>query len=329
MRMNTTLSLEANNTSITSTITKNRKSNSSTGTAPEATSKAPEAARPVQSDAMVDLSFEAMDALDSDPKVEALPNDLMTYKPSEDDIDQSSAAGFADSLYEGILGRGADPEGLDHHVKGLEEGKSDVSSLTSAFVNSEEFKNQNLSEEETVSLLYETLLNREPDQGGLEFHAQNARDKGIDAVIADIVHSEEFAAREADGEIRKRFAPEPTPQTRPSSPASSGPDTRPFDQAALEKGINNALADLEPFSLNTTPAISKTSSKPFDQAALESGINRALNRPFDQQALDSGINSALANFRSRPFDQAALESGINSALANLKPSAPSVPSNVR
>lgn len=145
--------------------------------------------------------------------------------PLQPVFDQSTSDGFVESLYDGLLGRDADPDGAQAWKTNLENGEMSSADVVKNILKSEEFKNHQLDDQETVELLYETVLGREADAEGLAFHTQSAQDRGIEAVVADFFASDEFKSREAAGQARGRFAPEPapapTPNAAPVTPGSS------------------------------------------------------------------------------------------------------------
>jgi hypothetical protein len=78
---------------------------------------------------------------------------------------------FVSRLYTKALGRGYDVSGLNDWCGRINRNPSRSNILwvsTTGFLNSQEFLNKNLSNEEYVKVLYRTYLNREYDQGGLD-----------------------------------------------------------------------------------------------------------------------------------------------------------------
>ncbi len=74
---------------------------------------------------------------------------------------------FVNRCYTVILGRGADPEGLEAWANALSTGVRAASEIIDGFVNSPEFRNKGLSSEQQVIVLYRAMLGREPDPAGL------------------------------------------------------------------------------------------------------------------------------------------------------------------
>ena len=81
--------------------------------------------------------------------------------------DVESVNNFVERLYTKILDRPSDASGKENWVSQLLNGSSAVD-VSLGFVYSEEFKNRGLSNEETVTVFYNTFLDRAPDEGGLK-----------------------------------------------------------------------------------------------------------------------------------------------------------------
>jgi subtilisin len=78
---------------------------------------------------------------------------------------QLSPLAFVTRLYQQVLGRGPDPAGLQGFVAQLQQFGSVVPTVL-AFFNSQEFLSRNTSNDQFLTILYRTFLNREPDQAG-------------------------------------------------------------------------------------------------------------------------------------------------------------------
>ena len=79
------------------------------------------------------------------------------------------ATGFIARLYTKMLGRKYEDKGLEYWCKEYLTGKQSIEQIaTNGFLHSEELTNQNLSDEEFVTRMYETFLNREPEEAGLK-----------------------------------------------------------------------------------------------------------------------------------------------------------------
>jgi hypothetical protein len=102
-------------------------------------------------------------------------------------------ASFVARLYRLILGRRYDREGLDNWVRALVYRTATASEVVKGFLNSEEFRNRNLSYRSFVIVLYQAILDREPDISGLESW-ENALARGYtrNHVIDGFLKSTEF-----------------------------------------------------------------------------------------------------------------------------------------
>ncbi len=74
---------------------------------------------------------------------------------------------FVSRLYTKVLGRSYDVDGLNAWCGAILNGQGTPEQVAENFVNSQEFLNKNLSNEEYVKVLYRTFLNREYDPSGL------------------------------------------------------------------------------------------------------------------------------------------------------------------
>ena len=79
-----------------------------------------------------------------------------------------------DRLYQTVLGRQADAAGYQNWSTGLDNGKTTGAEAAVGFYDSTELTGKNLSDQEYITLLYEGLLNREPDAAGLACWLQTA-----------------------------------------------------------------------------------------------------------------------------------------------------------
>lgn len=74
---------------------------------------------------------------------------------------------FVSRLYTEVLGRTPDPTGLAEWSQVLKNGQEQGAKVAQGFIDSDEFKGRNLSDEEYVTVLYHTFFDREPDSAGL------------------------------------------------------------------------------------------------------------------------------------------------------------------
>ena len=101
--------------------------------------------------------------------------------------------GFVRRGYSLMLGRDADADGLRYYVDLLTSGRLSGAQMVSNFMNSPEFSDKKVSNEEAVTILYRVMMNREPDPDGLAYHKANL-DRGLsyNCVINNFSGSPEF-----------------------------------------------------------------------------------------------------------------------------------------
>ena len=74
---------------------------------------------------------------------------------------------FVGRLYQEILGRAGDAQGINSWYYVLKSGKEQGAKVAQGFIESPEFKARNLSDDDYIKALYRTFLNREADASGL------------------------------------------------------------------------------------------------------------------------------------------------------------------
>ena len=87
-----------------------------------------------------------------------------TY-PRDKDINNTR---FVQRLYKTALDRRSDDQGLDYWCKKLNDKTITYEKCAESFVNSKEFINKNLSDEEYIKTLYRMFLDREADETGMK-----------------------------------------------------------------------------------------------------------------------------------------------------------------
>ena len=101
--------------------------------------------------------------------------------------------GFVDRCYLLILDREADEAGLADWTNQLKQGAKTAAEIVGGFVNSQEFSNQNNSYEDTVEVLYNTMLCRGSDPAGkADWVSWLASGCSNNAVINGFCGSQEF-----------------------------------------------------------------------------------------------------------------------------------------
>lgn len=106
------------------------------------------------------------------------------------------ATGYVARLYTKMLGRKYEDTGIEYWCKEYLTGKVTIENIaTNGFLHSQEFKNLNLSNEEFVTRMYQTFLNREPDEAGYKdwVGKLNSGEKTRDELVYGFSLSQEFA----------------------------------------------------------------------------------------------------------------------------------------
>ena len=117
----------------------------------------------------------------------------ITPKP-DDDSPRGKIEAFVKRCYQLILGREADAGGLQGWSDALESNTATAAQIIDGFVRSPEFINRNLSDADSVDILYKTMLSREADEGGKAGWVQVlAQGNSYATVINGFCGSEEFA----------------------------------------------------------------------------------------------------------------------------------------
>jgi len=102
------------------------------------------------------------------------------------------ATAFIQRLYQNILGRSADTNGLNDWCQKLREGQSGAA-VAAGFALSNEYQKKNTSNSDYVEMLYKTILNRNSDASGKAYWTQGL-ENGVSrsGVLAGFVNSVEF-----------------------------------------------------------------------------------------------------------------------------------------
>ncbi len=108
----------------------------------------------------------------------------------------AGATGFIARLYTKMLGRSYDDAGLEYWCRMYLTGQQSIEEVAShGFLHSQELLNQNLSDKEFVTRMYQTFLNREPDAEGLQYWLTKLKtgEKTRDNLVYGFTLSREFA----------------------------------------------------------------------------------------------------------------------------------------
>lgn len=102
------------------------------------------------------------------------------------------ATAFIQRLYQNILGRSADVDGLNHWCQRLKNGEAGAA-VAAGFVLSSEYQKKNTGNSEYVEMLYKTVLNRNSDASGKAYWIRGL-ENGVSrsGVLAGFTNSAEF-----------------------------------------------------------------------------------------------------------------------------------------
>ncbi len=100
---------------------------------------------------------------------------------------------FVNRLYVQALGRSGEADGINHWCNVILTKTRTPEEVAERFINSEEFRNKKLSDEEYVKVLYRTFMGREYDQEGLE-HWLGELERGCsrENILHRFANSKEF-----------------------------------------------------------------------------------------------------------------------------------------
>ena len=113
--------------------------------------------------------------------------------------DDSGLGGFVARVYQTVLERTYDQEGYDYWTNGLATGQLDAAQLMNNFVYSEEFLSKDISDVDYVTILYHSMMDREPDTEGQTYWL-NSLNAGMTRrkALACFIDSPEFTGICAD-----------------------------------------------------------------------------------------------------------------------------------
>ncbi len=97
----------------------------------------------------------------------------VTEEATEETVNLTEA--FVERLYQNILGRSADAQELADYASRLESGELTAADAVQGLFHSQEYLNRNTTNEDYVTQLYLTMLDREPDAGGFANWCSMAR----------------------------------------------------------------------------------------------------------------------------------------------------------
>ncbi|MCR5719708.1 MAG: DUF4214 domain-containing protein, partial [Lachnospiraceae bacterium] len=119
------------------------------------------------------------------------PTEVPTTEPSSSPEEKIRA--YVDRLYRLCMDREADEEGFNFWINALKNGDYNGCTICDFFIYSPEFTAKNLSDEEYVKVLYRVMMDREYDEGGLEFWLGYLKSGvGRDGVLNGFLTSNEY-----------------------------------------------------------------------------------------------------------------------------------------
>ena len=132
------------------------------------------------------------DVLEEEPLFTEELVELEENLAPQTDADRKLTA-YIERSYSLILGRQGDKAGIEYWVSTLKSGAAAGAAIVDSFCGSPEFMNKGLSDREVVEILYRTMMDREPDSGGVDYWT-GFLDKGtsIHYVINGFASSAEF-----------------------------------------------------------------------------------------------------------------------------------------
>ena len=134
-------------------------------------------------------------------------NESYTYNVRLEDYKLVSIRNFVARLYSKVLGRQPDAAGMDTWSNALYTGKMTGGQVVQNFFNSTEFNNKNVTDEQYVDFLYETLFDRKADAGKKTWTDVLSSGVTRTGVLKGFVDSEEFATLCANYGIIKGTIP--------------------------------------------------------------------------------------------------------------------------
>ena len=115
--------------------------------------------------------------------------------PVSDYANENSVLGFVYRLYDTVLQRKPDEDGLQYWVQRLESGAFSAADAVGHFFNSPEYQHSGKTNEQIVRDCYSVMLNRTPDAEGFDYWTQRlAVGMTPQSILAGFVGSNEFSA---------------------------------------------------------------------------------------------------------------------------------------
>ncbi len=115
------------------------------------------------------------------------------YDPAHSTEQNTKVALFVERMYQVVLGRSSDADGLVYWTEQLLKGNLNGAVIGDQFFFSKEFKNKKLSNKEFITRLYRAFMDREPDQAGLDYWMDIMKTGAPrEAIFGGFINSKEF-----------------------------------------------------------------------------------------------------------------------------------------
>ena len=122
------------------------------------------------------------------------PSGTPTAKPTNEPTKTVSFEDFVERLYVVALGRDSEPEGKAFWCKHVGNGDLTGADCAREFLNSKEFNDRKLSDEDFLKVLYKTFFDRdaEDDKDGFNFWMNSLKTEGRDKIVEGFINSTEW-----------------------------------------------------------------------------------------------------------------------------------------
>ena len=146
----------------------------------------------------IDIAAVSYDPKNYEMKIVFTPEkDAPSYK-------ESGLEGFVKRMYATALKREPEEEGFKYWILALKSGEKSALDMAEYFFDSPEFRSLNLSDEEFLNRLYETVMDREADKEGFEYWLRRLNEDLTRKDVVDMfVDSPEFRDLAAEYGIKK------------------------------------------------------------------------------------------------------------------------------
>ncbi len=123
-----------------------------------------------------------------------LASDEFIETVHKEGLDKAPVEAFVKRLYAIALNRGLEEEGKQTWQTGLMNGELGARDVVRGVIFSNEFQEKGLSDEDYIKCLYQIVLNRDPEEGGMNTWMEVlSNENGREAVFKGIMYSSEFS----------------------------------------------------------------------------------------------------------------------------------------